>query len=139
MGIWAPFVTHSMTRGNTLGPYSVAVFLTLGALLSCLVWNIYFMKRPLVGQPVAFGDFFSRTGLGSFSGIVGWMHLGHRDGIQPGGGELYWRCNFLCHRAVRPNGCRALGRSGVERILGAPIETLIFIWAACLSSICSPY
>ena len=40
MGVWAPFVTRSMTHGNTLGPYSVAVFLTLGALLSCFVWNL---------------------------------------------------------------------------------------------------
>ena len=40
-------------EGNTLGPYSVAVFLTLGALLSCFVWNIYFMKQPLVGEPVS--------------------------------------------------------------------------------------
>src|SRR6202035_1513767 len=56
MGVWAPFVTRSMTHGNTLGPYSVAVFLTLGALLSCFVWNIYFMKHPLVGQPVNFAE-----------------------------------------------------------------------------------
>src|SRR3984885_1623285 len=41
MGLWAPFVTRSMTHGNPLGPYSVAVFLTLGALLSCFLWNIY--------------------------------------------------------------------------------------------------
>src|SRR5260370_26854128 len=34
MGLWAPFVTHAMTQGNTLGPYSIGVFLTLGALLS---------------------------------------------------------------------------------------------------------
>src|SRR6201981_3901006 len=45
MGLWAPFVTRSMTHGNALGPYSIAVFLTLGALLSCFIWNIYFMKR----------------------------------------------------------------------------------------------
>ncbi len=32
MGLWAPFVAHAMTNGNTLGPYSIAVFLTLGAL-----------------------------------------------------------------------------------------------------------
>ena len=32
MGLWAPLVTRAMTQGNTLGPYSVAVFLTLGAL-----------------------------------------------------------------------------------------------------------
>ena len=58
MGLWAPFVTHAMTRGNSLGPYSIAVFLTLGALLSCSVWNVYFMKNPLVGEPVSFGGFF---------------------------------------------------------------------------------
>src|ERR1700693_3732866 len=51
MGLWAPFMTHAMTRGNPLGPYSAAVFLTLGALLSCFIWNIYFMKHPLVDSP----------------------------------------------------------------------------------------
>src|SRR5215468_5934908 len=38
MGLWAPFLAHSMTRGNSLGPYSACVFLTLGALLSCFIW-----------------------------------------------------------------------------------------------------
>src|SRR5580704_17660523 len=46
MGLWAPFSTRALTHGHTLGPYSVAVFLTLGALLSCFVWNIYFMTKP---------------------------------------------------------------------------------------------
>src|SRR5712691_5358207 len=27
MGLWAPFVAHAMTTGNTLGPYTIAVFL----------------------------------------------------------------------------------------------------------------
>src|ERR1700724_3301096 len=58
MGLWAPFVAHVMTQGNTLGPYSIAVFLTLGALLSCSIWNVYFMRKPLVGEPVSFGGFF---------------------------------------------------------------------------------
>src|ERR1700730_17291279 len=71
MGIWAPFVTRSMTHGNTLGPYSVAVFLTLGALLSCFVWNIYFMKNPLVGQPVNFSEFFRGSASGHFLGLLG--------------------------------------------------------------------
>src|SRR5258708_31318661 len=71
MGLWAPFVTRAMTRGNTLGPYSVAVFLTLGALLSCFVWNIYFMKKPLVGAPVHFGDFFRGPMQGHFLGLLG--------------------------------------------------------------------
>jgi glucose uptake protein len=71
MGLWAPFVTRSMTHGNTLGPYSVAVFLTLGALLSCFIWNIYFMKKPLVGEPVSFGGFFSGQPSGHLLGLAG--------------------------------------------------------------------
>ena len=71
MGLWAPFVTRAMTRGNTLGPYSVAVFLTLGALLSCFVWNIYFMKKPLVGERVRFGDFFRGPTQGHLLGLLG--------------------------------------------------------------------
>jgi len=71
MGLWAPFVTRSMTQGNTLGPYSVGVFLTLGALLSCFIWNIYFMKKPLVGQPVRFRDLFHGPATGHLLGVIG--------------------------------------------------------------------
>ena len=71
MGLWAPFVAHAMTAGNTLGPYSIAVFLTLGALLSCLIWNIYFMKHPLVGEPVSFAGFFSGPVSGHALGLLG--------------------------------------------------------------------
>jgi glucose uptake protein len=74
MGLWAPFVAHAMTKGNTLGPYSIAVFLTGGALASCLIWNVYFMKKPLVGEPVNFSDFFrgspSSHALGLLGGII---------------------------------------------------------------------
>src|ERR1700745_1418263 len=59
MGLWNPFTAYGATRGNALTPYSSAVFLTLGALLSCFVWNIYFMKKPLAGELVSFGGFFS--------------------------------------------------------------------------------
>jgi len=71
MGLWAPFVAHAMTTGNTLGPYSIAVFLTLGALLSCLIWNVYFMKHPLVGQPVKFSGFFSAPASAHALGLLG--------------------------------------------------------------------
>src|SRR5258708_28309942 len=71
MGLWAPFMTHAMTRGNPLGPYSAALFLTLGALLSCFIWNIYFMKHPLVGEPVSFRGFFSGPASGHLLGLFG--------------------------------------------------------------------
>jgi glucose uptake protein len=71
MGLWAPFVAHAMTQGHTLGPYSIAVFLTLGALLSCSVWNVYFMKKPLVGEPVNFSGFFRGPASGHMLGLFG--------------------------------------------------------------------
>jgi glucose uptake protein len=71
MGNWAPFVTRAMTQGKTLGPYSVSVFFTLGALLSCFVWNVYFMRKPLVGESVQFGDFFRGPGAGHLLGLLG--------------------------------------------------------------------
>lgn len=71
MGLWAPFVARAMTHGNTLGPYGVAVFLTLGAVLSCLVWNVYFMKRPLVGEPVSFSGFLRGPASGHLLGLLG--------------------------------------------------------------------
>jgi len=71
MGLWSPFVAHAMSHGKTLGPYSVSVFLTLGALLSCFLWNIYFMKKPLVGEPVNFGEFFRGPATGHLLGLLG--------------------------------------------------------------------
>jgi glucose uptake protein len=71
MGLWAPFVARAMTNGNTLGPYSIAVFLTLGALLSCSIWNVYFMRKPLVGEPVSFAGYFSGPMYGHILGLLG--------------------------------------------------------------------
>jgi len=71
MGLWSPFLTHATTQGRTLGPYSAVVFLTLGALLSCFIWNIYFMKHPLVGEPVSFSGFFRGPASGHMLGILG--------------------------------------------------------------------
>ncbi|MGC2450599.1 MAG: AcrB/AcrD/AcrF family protein [Candidatus Sulfotelmatobacter sp.] len=71
MGLWNPFVAYGATRGNALTPYSSVVFLTLGALLSCFIWNIYFMKKPLVGEPVSFGGFFSGPPSGHLLGLAG--------------------------------------------------------------------
>src|SRR4029077_4963834 len=71
MGLAAPFVPRAMTTGNSLGPYSTVVFLTLGALLSCFIWNLYFMKHPLVGEPVSFSGFFRGPASGHLLGLLG--------------------------------------------------------------------
>ena len=71
MGLWAPFSTRAMTHGRALGPYAVVVFLTFGALLSCFIWNLYFMKKPLVGEPVNFSGFFNAPVSGHVLGLLG--------------------------------------------------------------------
>ncbi len=71
MGLWAPFVTRAMTRGHALGPYSIAVFFTLGALVSCLVFNVYLMRRPLVGGPVSFHGYFEASAANHALGLLG--------------------------------------------------------------------
>ena len=77
MGLWAPFMTRAMPHEvngavlGTLGPYAAAVFLTLGALVSCSIWNIYFMKKPLVGEPVSFAGFFRAPASAHALGLLG--------------------------------------------------------------------
>jgi len=72
MSLWAPFSTRALTHGNPLGEYSVCVFLTLGALLSCFIWNFYFMEHPLEGgEPVAFSGFFHGPARGHLLGLLG--------------------------------------------------------------------
>ncbi len=57
MGTFAPFVTRAMTAANPLTPYTVAVLFTLGAVICCLIFNVYMMKKPLVGAPVGFAGY----------------------------------------------------------------------------------
>jgi len=71
MGLWNPFMTYSLTRGNAMTPYSAATFLTLGALLSCFIWNLYFMKHPIVGEPVSLSGFFQGSPSGHLLGLLG--------------------------------------------------------------------
>lgn len=71
MGLWSPFTTYGTTRGSALTPYSSVVFLTLGALLSCFIWNLYFMKKPLVGEPVSLSGFFGGPPSGHLLGLFG--------------------------------------------------------------------
>jgi glucose uptake protein len=76
MGSFAGFVTRSMTHGATLTPYSVAVFFTAGALLCCPFVNVYFMKHPLIGEPVDFSGYFNARGADHLWGLFGGLIWG---------------------------------------------------------------
>src|SRR5829696_1918081 len=65
MGFFYRFVAASMSTDfinlepGKLGPYSAIVTFSAGLLASNFLWNTIVMKRPFVGAPVAFGDYFS--------------------------------------------------------------------------------
>jgi len=61
--------TRALTHGNTLGPYSIAVFLTV-ALCSPAYLECVFHEEPLVGSPVASAD-FSRPHQRPFAWLTG--------------------------------------------------------------------
>jgi glucose uptake protein len=66
MGFFYRFVAASMSTDfinlepGKLGPYSAIVMFSVGLLASNFLWNTIVMKRPFVGAPVVFGDYFSK-------------------------------------------------------------------------------
>ncbi len=116
MGLWAPFLTRAMTTGNSLGPYSAVVFLTLGALLSCFIWNLYFMKHPLVGEPVSFSGFFHGPASGHALGDSRRPYLGNGYGLQHGCRKSHRGRHLLRHRTICSHGRCIVGSFCVERI-----------------------
>jgi glucose uptake protein len=76
MGAFAPFVTRAMTHGHALTPYGVAALFSIGALLCCFVANVYFMKRPIQGKPVAFAGYWTAGARNHLFGIIGGIAWG---------------------------------------------------------------
>jgi glucose uptake protein len=66
MGFFYRFVAASMSTDfvnlepGKLGPYSAIVMFSVGLLASNFLWNTIVMKRPFVGEPVTFSDYFSK-------------------------------------------------------------------------------
>jgi len=71
MGTFAPFVTRAMTAAHPLTPYTVAVFFTLGAVICCFPFNIFLMRRPLVGTPVGFDGYTAAPASYHALGLLG--------------------------------------------------------------------
>ena len=71
MGTWAPFVTKAMTAARPLTPYTVAVAFTLASFVCCFVFLIWLMRRPLVGEPIGFGGYWSAPTSYHLLGVAG--------------------------------------------------------------------
>jgi len=77
MGFFYKYVAASMFSDFTnpergkLSPYTAVVFFAIGILLSNLLFNTLLMKRPFVGTPVSYTDYFSGNFRTHLTGILG--------------------------------------------------------------------
>ncbi len=69
MGWFYSFVAQAMGRidpttkvleAGKLSPYTAIVLFSVGLLLSNFLWNSIMMVKPLSGEPVPFGDYFTK-------------------------------------------------------------------------------
>ena len=81
MGFFYRFVVASMAtdfanpEAGKMTPYTAVVFFSVGLLLSNFVWNSIVMVKPFVGEPVPFGDYFTKGNarlhlIGILGGII---------------------------------------------------------------------
>jgi glucose uptake protein len=81
MGFFFRFVVASMATDlanpepGRLTPYTAVFFFSVGLLLSNFVWNSIVMKKPFVGEPVPYRDYFTMGNarlhlVGSLGGII---------------------------------------------------------------------
>lgn len=116
MGLFYPFFAVATAGQHALGPYAAAVVFSLGAALCTFPINgLYFMRRPLRGQPVSQRDYFRARGAWHLLGIVG--------GAIWGTGAAF---NFVASSAgmVGPAASYALGQGAtmVSAVWG------VFVW-----------
>jgi glucose uptake protein len=99
MGMFYPLVEIGKSGDKGLGPYAVAFVFGLGVLVSVFVYNLYFLKFPIAGPRLSFGDYLRGSSWVHFLGIVG--------GIMWMAGSL---ANFVAASVVGPAIGYALGQ-----------------------------
>lgn len=77
MGFFYKYVANSMFPdfsqpiAGKLSPYTAVVFFSIGILLSNFLFNTLLMKKPFVGEPVSFGNYFSGNLKTHLIGVLG--------------------------------------------------------------------
>ena len=77
MGLFYRFVAAAMYAdpadpvNGQMGPYAAVFVLAVGILLSNFVWNTFAMKKPFVGAPVGFRDYFAGSPGTHLTGVLG--------------------------------------------------------------------
>jgi len=77
MGLFYRFVAASMSEdfvnpvAGKLTSYSACVVFSFGILLSNFVFNTIFMKKPVEGEPVTYGQYFKGSAKTHLTGVLG--------------------------------------------------------------------
>lgn len=69
----AMFPNFEQPEPGKLSPYTAVVFFALGILGSNFVFNTLLMRRPFVGTPVSYADYFRGSGRDHLTGVLGGM------------------------------------------------------------------
>ncbi|MEJ7589547.1 MAG: GRP family sugar transporter, partial [Ferruginibacter sp.] len=67
----AMFPDFNVPEAGKLSPYTAVVFFSLGILLSNFLFNTLLMRRPFVGTPVSYADYFKGGFKNHITGILG--------------------------------------------------------------------
>jgi len=68
-----PLVEIGKSGPNGLGPYAVGFVFALGVLARFFVYNLYFLRFPIDGPRLRFGDYLRGNSWVHFLGIIGGM------------------------------------------------------------------
>ena len=67
----AMFPNFAVPQPGKLSPYTAVFFFSIGILLSNFLFNTLLMRRPFVGTPVAYGDYFRGSSRDHLTGVLG--------------------------------------------------------------------
>jgi glucose uptake protein len=71
MALWSPLAARSMRGPTALTPMASFLAFALAAFVSTFPFNLYLMRRPLIGSPVGLDDYRNLTWRAHLLGIVG--------------------------------------------------------------------
>ncbi len=71
MGCFYPLVEMGKQGDAGLGPYAIAFIFALGIFVSTFVFNLFFMRMPVQGEPVAILEYLGGTSKQHLLGIIG--------------------------------------------------------------------
>jgi len=71
MGMFFPLVEIGKKGPGGMGPYAIGFVFSAGIFLSTFAFNAYFLRKPVQGNALRFGDYFKGTIREHFWGILG--------------------------------------------------------------------